>query len=124
MARILVIDDSEVIRTLLMELLTDDGHEVESVGDSRTGVSMLCEGDWDLCICDLHLPDGNIYEILSELPKRQQLPFIFTDSLPEDLAESIHSTHSHFYLRKPFDLDQVRTVLSQALLLLEESKTP
>jgi len=116
MARILVIDDDKVTRSLLQELLNESGHIVELAEEAKEGLAKLKESGFDLCICDLHLRAGSAYQILAEFESGgRQIPFIFTDSLPSDLVEDIHSTPEHFYLRKPFDLGHVREILDQAM---------
>jgi len=116
MARILVIDDSEVIRALLTDFLSDLDHEVVTAVDGEEGLRKARAGGWDLCICDLHLPKLNGYEILSALgDQRGSTQFVFTDSLPDELRKQIQRTSEFPCLRKPFDLDQLRDLLSKVL---------
>ena len=116
MARILVVDDSEVIRELLADFLADIGHEVETAANGEEGLSKAQCGRYDLCICDLHLPKKNGLQILSEMRSRENdMKFIFTDSLPDGLYEQIRKTTGHLCLRKPFDLNQVRTAIDRTI---------
>lgn len=116
MAKILIIDDSEVMRGLLHDFLVDCGHEVDTAEDGELGLEKARTGTYDLCICDLHLPKRNGQEIYEELGSRRgTMQFIFTDSLPDGMFEKIRETTGHLCLRKPFDLDQVRKTVEQAL---------
>ena len=116
MARILIIDDSEVMRDLLHDFLIDCGHDVDTAVDGEEGLEKARSGAYDLCICDLHLPVRNGYEIYQELgPARDEMSFIFTDSLPDGLFETVRENTGHLCLRKPFDLSQVRKTVGQAL---------
>ena len=122
MARILIIDDSQVIRDMLSEMLADQGHDVQTAPDGTIGVSMALTGTYDLCICDLHIPKKNGYEIFSEVNAvKPNLPFIMTDSLPDHLADKALGAGAAHCLKKPFDLDQLRAVLRQ---VLHPVKTP
>jgi DNA-binding response OmpR family regulator len=122
MARILIIDDSQVIRDMLCEMLSDQGHEVQTAADGSTGAAMALAGSYDLCICDLHIPRKNGYEIFAEVSKaKPQLPFIMTDSLPDHLADKALGAGASHCLKKPFDLDQLRAILRQ---VLHPVKTP
>jgi two-component system, NtrC family, nitrogen regulation response regulator NtrX len=115
-ARILVIDDSEVIRALLTDFLGDLGHEVVTAADGEEGLQKARTGGWDLCICDLHLPKRNGYEILTALgEQRGSIQFVFTDSLPDELRKQVAATTTFPCLRKPFDLDQLRDLLTRVL---------
>jgi CheY-like chemotaxis protein len=116
MARILVIDDSEVMRNLLRDFLIDCGHEVTTADDGEQGLVKAQTGAFDLCICDLHLPKRNGFEVYKDLgPIREEMQFIFTDSLPDGLYEEVRKSTGHLCLRKPFDLNQVRKTVEQAL---------
>ncbi len=117
MARILIIDDSEVIRQMLSEFLTDAGYEVETAADGDEGLAKIRNNKYDLCFCDLHLPRRTGYDLWCELgPRRESTCFIFTDSLPDGLAEKVQELTGCPCLRKPFDLDQVREVLRKTLV--------
>lgn len=114
MARILVIDDSRVIRDLLGEFLTEEGHSVLCASDSRSGLALAQQSPFDLCFCDMHVPDGDGYHTFREIIKHQpNLTFIFTDSLPDRTSAKVRELPGHFYLRKPFDLQQLRDTLAQ-----------
>jgi len=120
MARILIIDDSEVMRNLLLDFLIDCGHEVETAHDGEQGLIKARSGAFDLCLCDLHLPIKNGYEVYQELGSaRDNMRFIFTDSLPDGLYETVREETGHLCLRKPFDLNQVRKTVERALAQVE-----
>ena len=120
MAKILVVDDSAVIRDLLADFLGEMGHQIDTAVDGIEGLEKASTGDYDLCICDLHLPRKNGYQLFTELEaKKEDIKFIFTDSLPDELYERIQETTGHPCLRKPFDLDQVRETLSRILEKVE-----
>ena len=69
MARILVIDDEELVRETLEIVLQDAGHEVSLAENGRVGLALLERQPQDLVICDLFMPEmegletmGNIRE--------------------------------------------------------------
>lgn len=121
MARILVIDDSQVIRDLLADFLADAGHFVDCVEESDDGIRMAIEGSYDICICDLHIPKKNGFQIYQEISrKKPKLKFIMTDSLPDHLADQVSEAGVPYILRKPFDLDQLREVLATVCASLQK----
>ncbi len=116
MAKILIIDDSVVIKNLLTEFLTEEGHDVEATCDSLDGIEMALRGDYAVCICDIHLPTKSGYDIYCEVSSQKpDLQFLLTDSLPDHLSEKAQAAGAYWYLRKPFDLEQLRQVLSSVL---------
>jgi CheY-like chemotaxis protein len=116
MSKILVIDDSKVIRDLLTDMLPELGHEVKTANDGLEGMRMALAEPFDLCICDLHIPKMNGYQVFTQVTANlPNLPFILTDSLPDHLAEQALNAGAAHCLKKPFDLDQLRDILNQTL---------
>jgi DNA-binding response OmpR family regulator len=120
MARILVIDDSQVIRDLLSDFLADAGHFVDTAEESDDGIRMAVNGSYDICVCDLHIPKKNGFQIYQEISRQKpKLKFIMTDSLPDHLAEKVSEAGVPYILRKPFDLDQLREVMAAVCASLQ-----
>ncbi|MEW6050056.1 MAG: response regulator [Candidatus Zixiibacteriota bacterium] len=116
MAKILVIDDSKIIRDLLIDFLTEEGHEVDAIGDSAEGIQQALKSRYDVCFCDLHIPKKNGYQVFCEVSAvKPELQFIFTDSLPDKLFQQAQESGVSYCLRKPFDLEQLRDVLHKVL---------
>ena len=114
MVKILIIDDSVVIRNLLMDFLSDEGYQVDTTEDGREGIRLAIDGDYDVCICDTHLATMSGYDVFCEVAaKRPELQFVITDSLPDHLSVKTRKAGAYWYLKKPFDLDQLREVLTQ-----------
>ena len=117
MIRILIIDDSLVMRNLLQEFLIDEGFDVSITGNPIEGIRMAIEEEWSVVICDTHMPEKNGYEVYSEVTaKKPDLPFLITDSLPDDLPMVPGRIEGNYhYLKKPFELDQIRQILKSCL---------
>ncbi|MDP6041270.1 MAG: response regulator [Candidatus Latescibacteria bacterium] len=67
MPRILVIDDEEMIRSLLREVLQQDGHEIVEASDGQVGIEQYREQDIDLIITDILMPGKDGFETIREL---------------------------------------------------------
>jgi CheY-like chemotaxis protein len=116
MTRILIIDDSKVMRDLLNDFLTDEGFDTFTTGDSLEGIRKGIEGNFDICICDIHLPDKNGYEIFKAISaKKPRIHFILTDSLPDHLSEQAKQAGAYYHLKKPFEREQLREIISKIL---------
>lgn len=116
MMKILVIDDSAVIRDLLHEYLTDLGYAVDLARDGREGIKKALTGDYAVVFCDIHMPKKNGYQVFREVSaEKPGLFFVMTDSLPGPLAEMAQKEGAHQCLTKPFDLEQVKEVLKAIL---------
>ncbi len=116
MTKILVIDDSDVMRELLAEFLTDEGFDVDCTEDSVEGINLALGKAYDICVCDMHLPTKSGYEIFTEVTREKpELPFIITDSLPDHQSEKVRRAGAYRYLKKPFELDQLRDIIGGIL---------
>lgn len=72
MSRILVIDDDQQVRTLLWEILTDEGHEVIEAINGVEGMRQFHEKPADLVITDLIMPEREGLETITML--RREFP--------------------------------------------------
>jgi two-component system chemotaxis sensor kinase CheA len=68
--RVLVVDDSPIVRDLLVELLTSVGLEVRSAGDGAAALELLAEGPADLIVSDVEMPIMDGFELLRQLRDR------------------------------------------------------
>ena len=119
MARILIVDDSKVIRDLLTEYLSEQGHQVDSAVDGQYGIDQALDGDYDVILCDLHMPRKNGYQVFTEVTAaRPTSRFIMTDSLPDELAQKAQDAGAYSCLTKPFDLDEVTRTVEHVLSIV------
>jgi DNA-binding response OmpR family regulator len=71
MAKILLIDDDELVRNMLALTLTHFGHTVIEASDGKEGLKLFAEVNPDLLITDLVMPEKEGFELLSELRRRK-----------------------------------------------------
>src|SRR5690349_14063132 len=77
MARILVIDDDAAVRSVVTVLLSNKGHRVETASNGRHGLKALSDGDFDLLIVDIFMPEMDGLETIRLLRgQRSDLPVI------------------------------------------------
>lgn len=67
MARILVVEDDEWYRALLVEMLGQDGHEVVEAGDGVQALACLKESPADMMIIDMLMPNKDGVDTIMEL---------------------------------------------------------
>ena len=116
MAKILVVDNSEIIRSLLSDFLEELGHTVECAVNGQDGIDKAMADDYDAVFCDIHMPKKNGYQVYMEVSgHNSDLPFIMTDSLPDDLADMAVNNGAHTCLTKPFTLEQVKRAIDEVL---------
>lgn len=118
MAKVLVIDDEEPIRSLATLVLSRAGHDVicAESGD-RALDAALSFGGVEVVLLDLHTPGRPWTETLSDL--RRQLPevkCVLSSGHPKDSFEVPLEDWSHvYYLQKPYRADDLTAIISRAL---------
>jgi CheY-like chemotaxis protein len=117
--RILVVDDEENLRDVLVEVLKRDGHEVQSAGDGIEGLRLTRDGRYDLVITDLRMPglEGPaLYEALRQqyADDPPRVIFMSANTGIEEYARFLADTGEPA-LEKPFNLADMRQVVQQVL---------
>lgn len=118
-AHILVIEDEPTVAQLIVDVLREDGHDVESVLDSQEGLRRLSKGRYDLVICDLRMPhfDGRaVYESLQSAGSLLVDKFLFVtgDVLAAQTREFLEPKGLPF-LAKPFLVEELKLAVNRLL---------
>ncbi len=114
---ILVADDDRAIRMVLNQALIRLGHEVRMTGNAATLWRWVADGDGDLVITDVIMPDENGLDLIPRIKKiRPELPIIVM-SAQNTLLTAVKATErgAFEYLPKPFDLRELVNVVERAL---------
>src|SRR5579875_2199305 len=114
---ILVADDDTAIRTVLNQALSRAGYEVRSTGHAATLWRWVTQGDGDLVITDVVMPDENAFDLIPRIRKaRPDLPIIVM-SAQNTFMTAIRASErgAYEYLPKPFDLKELIGIVGRAL---------
>jgi two-component system, NtrC family, nitrogen regulation response regulator GlnG len=114
---ILVADDDRSIRTVLAQALTRAGCRVRATGTATTLWRWIEEGEGDVVVTDVMMPDGDALDLLPAIRKRRpELPVIVM-SAQNTVMTAIRAAEvgAYEYLPKPFDLKEVLGQVSKAL---------
>jgi two-component system response regulator AtoC len=118
MARVLVIDDEEMIRWSVQQTLSAAGHEVTACGTAAEGIAVFQWLRPDIVLLDLRLPDANGATILKAIKAenvRETKVIVMTAFEKDCTAERAKDLGAFEYLKKPFDFDQLSAIVSRAL---------
>src|SRR5436853_263307 len=119
---ILVADDDTAIRTVLNQALSRAGYEVRLTGNAATLWRWVSQGEGDLVITDVVMPDENAFDLLPRIKKmRPNLPVIVM-SAQNTFMTAIRASErgAYEYLPKPFDLKELIAIVGRALAEPEE----
>ena len=112
--RILLVEDHRDTQRTLSRLLTHFGHEVLTASNKRGALDVLGSGNIDVLLCDIGLPDGSGYEVVSQAKRKQPIKAIALTGFGTE-ADVRRSSEAGFdsHLVKPVDLHKLQTVLDQ-----------
>ena len=114
---LLVIDDEEIIRVLLTEILTEDGYQVTTAKDGIEGVELLKQNRYDLIISDMVMPGMTGIEVLQEAFKVDpEYAVVMITGYPSvETAVKLVNLGASDYITKPFNVDLIKVTVAKVL---------
>ncbi len=114
---ILVADDDRAIRMVLNQALIRLGHDVRMTGNAATLWRWVADGEGDLVITDVIMPDENGLDLIPRIKKIRPELRIIVMSAQNTLLTAVKATErgAFEYLPKPFDLRELVSVVERAL---------
>ncbi len=116
---ILVLEDEEQIRTMLVDALSGAGHRVESATDGLTGLARFQGGHFDVVLTDLSLPECSGLDVARSVKRIQpETPVVLITGWGHLLdPDRLRESGVDLMLVKPFRLERLLSVLDDALRL-------
>lgn len=81
---ILVVDDEEMIRRLIAKYAVYEGHKVTEAGDGMEAVRLCREGEFDILVIDIMMPELDGFSACREIRKFSQIPIIMLSARGEE----------------------------------------
>src|SRR5262245_32048143 len=114
---ILVADDDAAIRTVVTQALTRAGYDVRATGTASSLWHWVVNGEGDLVITDVVLPDEDAFQVIPRMKKvRPRLPVVVM-SAKNTIVTAITAAElgAFDYVPKPFDLNELISIAGRAL---------
>jgi len=113
--RVLIVDDSSVMRKIVERSLRQSGIELGQVSEAGNGaeaLAVLQQGKVDLILCDINMPVMDGLEFVKQLPNVENargvpVVMITTEGSEGHVVQAL-SAGARGYIRKPFTADQVK----------------
>ncbi|RCK72632.1 MAG: response regulator receiver (CheY-like) modulated metal dependent phosphohydrolase [Ignavibacteriae bacterium] len=112
---LLLIDDENVWLDTMKTVLKEESFEIFTADSGTEALSKLKKIKPDLILSDVKMPDMNGFELYDKIkhnPKLSDIPFVFMSSLDDYDAKKVAKTLGAVdYIEKPFDVEQVKTIV-------------
>ena len=119
MPKILIIEDEDAIRRVLIKIIKNENSsfEVEDAADGLEGFEMIQTTDYDLVLCDIKMPKMDGVEVLEKaLAVKPEIPFIMISGHGElETAVQTMRLGAFDYISKPPDLNRLLNAIRNAL---------
>jgi two-component system nitrogen regulation response regulator NtrX len=128
MPKILIIDDEEVIRSTLSEILQYEDYETAEAKDGKEGLAKIKKEDFDVVLSDIKMPKMNGIEVLEQaLELKPDVQFIMISGHADiDTAVEATKKGAFDFIQKPPDLNRllvsIRNAMDKSELVVETKK--
>jgi DNA-binding NtrC family response regulator len=130
MSRILIIEDEEAIRRVLVKILSEENslYKVFEAVDGLSGTELIKKEDFDLILCDIKMPKMDGVEVLQAAKKlKPEVPIVMISGHGDlDTAVNTMRLGAFDYISKPPDLNRllntVRNALDRKKLVVENNR--
>ncbi len=114
---ILIVDDDEVMRETLSDVLKRGEYEVHSVGSGGETLSVIRKNIIDLILLDMRLPDGDGLELLKKIKEFDTEILVIIMTAYSDIQTAVLAMKSgaYHYINKPFDLEELKLLIEKGL---------
>jgi len=116
MARILVCDDHDLMRRLIVRELAEAGHDVVAAADAAQAAGALDAGPFELVVLDLHLGADSGLAVLADVRARGSTPVILLSGDFDHAADAYARRYgADAVLAKPFEPEQLSDAVGSLL---------
>ncbi len=119
--KILIIDDDEIARDVIVSLLSKEGFSVKSARDGIEGIATLKMNNFDLIITDLKMPGADGIEVLKEAKRVDPKVAVVILTAYGTLDNALEAIRlgAFDYITKPFKLQELLFVVENAMKTAE-----
>ena len=119
MSKILIIEDEEAIRRVLVKILSEENslYKVFEAVDGLSGIELIKKEDFDLILCDIKMPKMDGVEVLQAAKKiKPEIPIVMISGHGDlDTAVNTMRLGAFDYISKPPDLNRLLNTVRNAL---------
>jgi DNA-binding NtrC family response regulator len=124
--KILVIDDSKVIRMRVRDMLPEGNFDILEAKDGLEGLNLIRQERPNLIMLDFLLPKLSGWDVYQELQQErelQQIPLVIMSGRKEEVTDKISEPFEYFeFIEKPFEKDQLQDAIKEAIAKSKQTR--
>ena len=116
-AKILIVEDEELLRSMLTNLLENDGHEVHTSGNGVDAIEIIGKDSFDIIITDIVMPGADgmaVLEAAKQIDPGCDVIVITGFATVESAVQSM-KLGAYDYIIKPFNIDHIKIIIAKTL---------
>lgn len=106
MARILIAEDEEVLRMLMVDTLEDEGHELHEAADGQEAINQIMENDYDLILLDYMMPLYTGLEVIEKVrnaPQKSDVKIMMVSAKSQQSDKDlVLKSGADYFIAKPY----------------------
>lgn len=126
--KVLIIDDSKVIRMQVREMLPKGNFEVLEAGDGAEGLEIIQQENLSLILVDFFMPRMNGWEVVQKLqdhPRLKAIPVVMMSGRKEDVEQAAPNQFNYFeFVGKPFEQPNLIQAIKAAMAKARTRQQP
>ena len=114
---ILIVDDDEVIRETLLDVLKKRGYDIFLSGSGKEALETIKKNIIDLVLLDMRLPDVDGLDVLKRVKELDSEILVIMMTAYSDIQTAVAAMKSgaYHYINKPFELDELKLLIEKGL---------
>ncbi|MGO4889278.1 response regulator transcription factor [Anaerobacillus sp. MEB173] len=119
MAKLLLAEDEEVLRMLVVDTLEDEGYEIDEAVDGEEAFQLIQKNDYDLILLDFMMPVMTGLEVIEkvrELPEKENVKIMMLTAKNQQTdKDQVKEAGADYFISKPFSPIMLVEVIGEIL---------
>ncbi len=117
LVRLLIVDDEEIMRQFLNEVLKDEGYEIDLAASGKEALRRMNESEYDIVLTDIVMPELDGLGVVAATKDLSYNPSVIVMTGYASMETAVESMKlgAADYITKPFNIDQIRIIVKNAV---------
>ncbi len=115
--RLLIVDDEEIMREFLREVLKDEGYAIDLAASGKEALKRMAASEYDIILTDIVMPELDGLGVVAATKDLSYNPSVIVMTGYASMETAVESMKlgAADYITKPFNIDQIRIIVAHAV---------